>query len=182
MSDAAPGRSSADRNLLFGILALQMDFITRDGLIAAMHACVLDKAKPLGQIMFERGLFVLRIATCWMCSFPDIWKCTATMSRRALPPSVYPRPCARNCMLGVAYAGAERIAWINCLWPRFDEHPDAGRWARVFMEAIYGSHVEAGHAQPQIACEGRMYRSATSSSPPVSSVPMRATPRSPGSP
>jgi hypothetical protein len=34
---------NADRNLLFGILALQMDFLRRDELIAAMHAWVLDK-------------------------------------------------------------------------------------------------------------------------------------------
>jgi hypothetical protein len=47
--------SSSDRNLLFGILALQMDFISRDALIAAMHAWVLDKAKPLGQILVEQG-------------------------------------------------------------------------------------------------------------------------------
>jgi hypothetical protein len=39
----------AERNLLFGILAVQMDFISRDALIAAMHAWVLDKVKPLGQ-------------------------------------------------------------------------------------------------------------------------------------
>src|SRR5262249_38388658 len=43
------------RNLLLGILALQMDFIGRDALIAAMHAWVLDKAKPLGQILQEQG-------------------------------------------------------------------------------------------------------------------------------
>src|SRR5262249_22061160 len=55
MSDATPSRPSADRHLLFGILALQMDFITRDALIAAMNAWVLDKAKPLGQIMIEQG-------------------------------------------------------------------------------------------------------------------------------
>jgi serine/threonine protein kinase/tetratricopeptide (TPR) repeat protein len=54
MPDSAP-RPSADRNLLFGILALQMDFITRDALIGAMHAWVLDKAKPLGLILFEQG-------------------------------------------------------------------------------------------------------------------------------
>jgi serine/threonine protein kinase/formylglycine-generating enzyme required for sulfatase activity len=41
----------ADRNLLFGILALQMDFISRDALIAAMNAWVLDKAKSLGHIL-----------------------------------------------------------------------------------------------------------------------------------
>lgn len=47
--------SSADRNLLFGILALQMDFIGKDALIAALHAWVLDKAKPLGQSLTEQG-------------------------------------------------------------------------------------------------------------------------------
>jgi WD40 repeat protein/serine/threonine protein kinase len=47
--------SNSDRNLLFGILALQMDFISRDALIAAMHAWVLEKAKPLGQILLEQG-------------------------------------------------------------------------------------------------------------------------------
>src|SRR5262252_9091206 len=46
---------NSDRNLLFGILALQMDFISRDALIDAMHAWVLDKAKPLGQILLEQG-------------------------------------------------------------------------------------------------------------------------------
>src|SRR5260370_40573111 len=48
-------KANADRNLLFGILALQMDFISRDALIAAMSAWVLDKAKPLGQILVEQG-------------------------------------------------------------------------------------------------------------------------------
>ena len=47
--------ADADRNLLFGILALQMDFITRDALIAAMNAWVLDKAKPLGRILVDQG-------------------------------------------------------------------------------------------------------------------------------
>jgi len=45
----------ADRNLLFGILALQLDFVSRDGLIAGMNAWVLDKAKPLGQVLQEQG-------------------------------------------------------------------------------------------------------------------------------
>jgi serine/threonine protein kinase/tetratricopeptide (TPR) repeat protein len=46
---------AADRNMLFGILALQLDFIGRDDLIAAMNAWVLDKSKPLGQILLEQG-------------------------------------------------------------------------------------------------------------------------------
>ena len=46
---------SSDRNLLFGILAVQMDFITRDALVGAMGAWVLDRSKTLGMILTERG-------------------------------------------------------------------------------------------------------------------------------
>jgi tetratricopeptide (TPR) repeat protein/tRNA A-37 threonylcarbamoyl transferase component Bud32 len=47
-------RSDADRNLLFGILALQVNFISRDALVAAMQAWVIDKKKSLGQILLEQ--------------------------------------------------------------------------------------------------------------------------------
>src|SRR5581483_9519408 len=40
---------------LFGILALQMDFITRDQLVGAMQAWVFDKTKALGDLLVERG-------------------------------------------------------------------------------------------------------------------------------
>ena len=46
---------AADRNLLFGILALQMDLIQRDDLIRGMNAWVLEKAKPLAQVLEELG-------------------------------------------------------------------------------------------------------------------------------
>jgi hypothetical protein len=52
---SAPPRATADRNLLFGILALQMDFIGRDDLITALNAWVLQKSKVLGQVLLERG-------------------------------------------------------------------------------------------------------------------------------
>src|SRR5438552_17045346 len=55
MSGPTPSRPAADRNLLFGVLALQMDFINRDALIRAIHASVLDKDKPLGPILVEQG-------------------------------------------------------------------------------------------------------------------------------
>ncbi len=45
----------SDRNLLFGVLALQMDFIKRDALIAAMHTWVLDKTRSLGEILVQHG-------------------------------------------------------------------------------------------------------------------------------
>ena len=44
----------ADRNLLFGILAVQMNFVARDELIAAMHAWVLEKSRPLGRILVRQ--------------------------------------------------------------------------------------------------------------------------------
>jgi serine/threonine protein kinase len=47
--------ASSDRNLLLGILALQMDFVTREQLVAAMHAWVLAKSKPLDQVLFDQG-------------------------------------------------------------------------------------------------------------------------------
>jgi WD40 repeat protein/serine/threonine protein kinase len=52
---ASDSPHGADRNLLFGILALQLDFVTRDALIQAMNAWVLDKTKALGQILIAQG-------------------------------------------------------------------------------------------------------------------------------
>jgi serine/threonine-protein kinase len=47
--------AAADRNLLLGIIALQMDFITKEALIAAMHAWVLNKSLPLSQVLQDQG-------------------------------------------------------------------------------------------------------------------------------
>ena len=48
-------RGDADRNLLLGILAAQMDFVTRDDLFAAMNAWIIRKDTPLGALLVERG-------------------------------------------------------------------------------------------------------------------------------
>ncbi len=40
-----------DRNLLIGVMALQMDFVTRDQLVEAMNAWMVDKSKPLDKIL-----------------------------------------------------------------------------------------------------------------------------------
>jgi len=47
--------ASADRNLLFGVVAVQMDFVSRDALVAAMNAWALDKTRPLGQILVAQN-------------------------------------------------------------------------------------------------------------------------------
>jgi serine/threonine protein kinase/tetratricopeptide (TPR) repeat protein len=46
---------SADRNLLFGILAVQSGFCTGPQLVEAMNAWTLAKDRPLGDILVERG-------------------------------------------------------------------------------------------------------------------------------
>jgi tetratricopeptide (TPR) repeat protein/tRNA A-37 threonylcarbamoyl transferase component Bud32 len=55
MPESTPGQPRADRNLLFGILALQADLISRDALIGAMNAWAVNKATPLGQILRDQG-------------------------------------------------------------------------------------------------------------------------------
>src|SRR4051794_7236787 len=45
-----------DRNLLFGFLALQNNFLSREDLIAAVSAWLVDKSKPLSEILRARKL------------------------------------------------------------------------------------------------------------------------------
>ena len=52
---AAKRRQDAGRDLLFGILALQNNFIGRDELLAAFAAWVADKSRPLAQHLADRG-------------------------------------------------------------------------------------------------------------------------------
>lgn len=47
--------SNADRNLLFGILALQVDFITREQLIECMHAWVMEKTRAIAEVFEDKG-------------------------------------------------------------------------------------------------------------------------------
>ena len=48
--------ASADRNLLFGVLAVQLDFVSRDDLVAATSRWVLNKERPLGDVFVEQGM------------------------------------------------------------------------------------------------------------------------------
>jgi len=47
--------AAADRNLLFGTIALQMSVISRDALIAALNAWILNKSTSLSQFLQEQG-------------------------------------------------------------------------------------------------------------------------------
>lgn len=45
----------SDRNLLFGILAIQLDFIDSEQLVEAANAWMLEKTSSLGEILVKRG-------------------------------------------------------------------------------------------------------------------------------
>ena len=45
----------SDRNLLFGVLAVQMNFVSRDDLVAGIQSWVSDKTRPLGEILQAQG-------------------------------------------------------------------------------------------------------------------------------
>jgi serine/threonine protein kinase/WD40 repeat protein len=47
---------STSYNLLFGLLALQNNFIDREGLLAAFNVWVADKSRGIGEILVDRGL------------------------------------------------------------------------------------------------------------------------------
>ncbi len=57
MSPPRRGRTGKDtsHSLLFGLLALQNNFIDRDALLAALNSWVADRSRSLGQILLERG-------------------------------------------------------------------------------------------------------------------------------
>jgi hypothetical protein len=48
--------SDADRNLLYGLLALQNHFVDQADLIAAFHDWTRDKGRSIGDILIGRGL------------------------------------------------------------------------------------------------------------------------------
>jgi hypothetical protein len=48
-------QTATDRNLLLGIRALQMDFISRDALISGMNAWLLEKHRSLDDILEAQG-------------------------------------------------------------------------------------------------------------------------------
>src|SRR5262245_57460987 len=57
MSDdpAPPPCGDAARNLLFGLLALQNNFLSRDALVAAFGTWIADKSRPLDRILLDQG-------------------------------------------------------------------------------------------------------------------------------
>jgi serine/threonine-protein kinase len=55
MSNSAPGGPPADREFLFGILAVRMGFLRRDDLRAGLEERTLDTNRPLGDILVQNN-------------------------------------------------------------------------------------------------------------------------------
>ncbi len=75
------------RNLLFGLLALQNSFISRDALVAAFGAWVADKSKPLDRILLDQGQLDADCHALLMGLVRRHLDSTATTPRRAWPTS-----------------------------------------------------------------------------------------------
>jgi eukaryotic-like serine/threonine-protein kinase len=77
----------ADRNLLFGLLAVQMEFVSRDQLVAAMNEWARDKSKAVGDILKsqrvllpdEQDLLDAAVAKHLARHGGDIAKCLASV-------------------------------------------------------------------------------------------------------
>ena len=54
-SSPSPSATDPGRNLLFGLLAFQNNFIDRDALLGAFTAWVADKTRSLGELLVARG-------------------------------------------------------------------------------------------------------------------------------
>src|SRR5689334_13439676 len=52
---AAMLKVEADRDLLFGTLAVQLGFVTRDGLDGALGDWSADPSRPLSEVLVRRG-------------------------------------------------------------------------------------------------------------------------------
>ena len=55
MPDSSAPKATTDLNLLLGLLALQLDFITKEGLLAAMQEWLLEKQTPLAELLARNG-------------------------------------------------------------------------------------------------------------------------------
>jgi tetratricopeptide (TPR) repeat protein/tRNA A-37 threonylcarbamoyl transferase component Bud32 len=55
MSHATPGGITTDRDVLFGILAVQLDFVSRDTVTTALRACASAKERTLADVLVDQG-------------------------------------------------------------------------------------------------------------------------------
>ena len=93
----SPNPENTSRSLLFGLLALQNNFIDRDALLAAFNAWVADRSRALGRSS-SSAVPCHRAATCsWRRWSRSISSSTATIPRRAWRRSARSARSATTC-------------------------------------------------------------------------------------
>jgi tetratricopeptide (TPR) repeat protein len=136
---------AADRNLIFGLLALQMDFITREQLLDALHAWMLAKHNPLGQVLCRRG-FLAEDARADLERLVDRYIKGHGSDPRASLAALRVEPLIRSQLLHLKDADVQHS--IAALSP---PPPDMASLATL-------APIEAGTAPPSPAAPGVRFR------------------------
>ncbi|MGC4003723.1 MAG: serine/threonine-protein kinase [Pirellulales bacterium] len=88
---------TSDRNLLFGVLALQMDFVTREQLLAGMQDWISEKTVALADHLERKGALRADDRACSNHWSPSISSDTKTTRNEAWPRSVRSRRSRTSC-------------------------------------------------------------------------------------
>jgi hypothetical protein len=99
--------ATADHNLLYGVLALQMDYIGPDVLIAAVGDWVRDKTRPLDAILADRGALDAR-----QHALLEAMARPAQRSTAANPPGAWPRS-AGSQPSACPWSGSPTPSWAS---------------------------------------------------------------------
>jgi eukaryotic-like serine/threonine-protein kinase len=140
MSTPAPGSPAADRNLLFGILAVQMDFVSRDALIAAMNAWVLAKHRSLGEILAEQAALTPERRALLDAMANEHLKAHGNNFQRSLAATGLP-PVVRSELETLTDAEIERILAALNAAPAADRRMPDGSGMRF---QVLRSHAQGG--------------------------------------
>src|SRR5262245_22550797 len=158
--------ASADRNLLYGIHALLNSFITRDALIAAMTAWVLNKDRPLADLLVEqkalrpehRALLDGLIAAQLQENDNDAARCLASVSSIASARADLERLADADLSRSLGHVGAARRdgdadPWATRAPATVGQPSSVGQRFRILRP-----HAEGGLGRVSVAADAELHR------------------------
>jgi serine/threonine-protein kinase len=151
--------TDADRNLLCGVLALQMDFVSRDQLIEAMNAWLLCKSTPLARILCQRGALNERRASILDALVEEHLACHSNDPRQSLS-AVTLAPPLRHHLQGLNDADVQRsLGALGNESAQSRGRPEfAGAVANVSRYQRLGLHAQGGLGQVFVAQDSELKR------------------------